>query len=190
MHNWETATILHTISAHCLCLRSINALFCLCLPEEQLEEDKLHSNGGKVLSSELENNHSGCSPFQRCVSESVLCPSFQAAGSVPACVLTHSALLLFCSGTCFSRSIHLCFNLFHISTSERHRRRRRNTNTCTSDNSKVNSSLPEIWAPSPGHSCFPRWQDHFYCRNQEVKLIALRLNSLHNWFGLNWCNIL
>lgn len=107
MHNCarrETAIILRTISARCLCLRSVNALFCLCLPEEQLEEDKLHSNGGKVLSSELKNNHSGCSPFRRCVSESVLCPSFQAASSVPACVLTHSASLLFCSGTCFSRS--------------------------------------------------------------------------------------
>lgn len=107
MHNCaqrETAMILHTISARCLCLRSINALFSLCLPEEQLEEDKLHTNGGKVLSSELKNNHSGCSPSQRCVSESVLCPSFRAAGSVPACVLTHPASLQFCSGTCFSRS--------------------------------------------------------------------------------------
>lgn len=75
------------------------------------------------------------------------------------------------------RSIHLCFNLFHISTSER---RRCNTNTCTSDNSKVNSSLHKIWAPSPGHTWFPRWRDHFYCRNQEVKLIALRLSSLHD----------
>lgn len=27
--------------------------------QEQLEEDKLHSNGGKVLSSELKNAHSG-----------------------------------------------------------------------------------------------------------------------------------
>lgn len=85
MHNCtqgETAIILHTISAHCLCLRSINALFSLCLPEEQLEEDKLHSNGGKVLSSELKNNHSGCSPFQRCVCSLSVIPSSRFGSSL------------------------------------------------------------------------------------------------------------
>lgn len=45
----------------CLCQINKHILF-LFLSEEQLEEDKLHSNGGKVLSSELKNTHFGCSP--------------------------------------------------------------------------------------------------------------------------------
>lgn len=43
----------------CLCQINKNILL-LFLSEEQLEEDKLHSNGGKVLSSELKNTNSGC----------------------------------------------------------------------------------------------------------------------------------
>lgn len=55
----NTSIILQTISA----VSQINKYsFFFFLSEEQLEEDKLHSNGGKVLSSELRNTHFGCSP--------------------------------------------------------------------------------------------------------------------------------
>lgn len=58
----KTRIIFQTISA--VCARSINTFVVhfLFLFEEQLEEDKLHSNGGKVLSPELKNTHVGCSP--------------------------------------------------------------------------------------------------------------------------------
>lgn len=127
-----------------LCKINIHILFSF-LSEEQLEEDKLHSNGGKVLSSELKNTHFGSSP-------SIILPLLLSLSHpteslvVVEVSLCHDscsfAFKLFCL---VHSSIFLTFllhpfmlNLLHIIIFEHHC----TTNTFTSDNSGVNSSFP------------------------------------------------
>lgn len=133
------------------------SFFFFFLSEEQLEEDKLHSNGGKVLSSELRNTHFGCSP-SNIVSESLFVShSAESLVSVEVSLCYDScSFALFCFGFFFfyfflTLSLHpFMFNLFHISIFKHHC----TTNTFTSDNSKVNSSLPKL-STFAGHKCLP-----------------------------------
>lgn len=90
----------------CVSARSIKTFFFLFLSEEQLEEDKLHSNGGKVLSSELKNAHSGCSPQILCLWIS-LCEVFSGTLLVLWLMQLCSVLLAFFSSS-HTHSIHLC----------------------------------------------------------------------------------
>lgn len=116
----------------CVSARSINTFF-FCLfffSEEQLEEDKFHSNGGKVLSSEL-RKHSLFRFYFRCLRFCLVPTESWVSVEVGLCYDSCS-FALFCFGALLLSFFTFFASFIHASQ-----------HNC-STNCKVNSSSPKL----------------------------------------------